>query len=1004
MARRRRKPAVKEAKDYRHEGETRKNIPPAKIAGEGQVPEVGRVEYSYSPHLPPHLRFDRTEKADRLMELVMAAAARALDEDEIKELVAGIAVHEPWLEWTGKHDQDAKGRFEVDPIALHIHERVSTQAICRVAARDDLQRDLFADPRHPYREAVQFYSHDMRWTNRLILGECAQVMASLGRREGLNGKIQMIYMDPPYGIKFASNFQPEILKRLAHDAKADKDLTREAETVRAYRDTWRLGKHSYLAYLRERLAVAHELLKPSGSIFVQINDESSHLVRLVLDQVFGVSNFVSQISFQTTSGFQTKTIGTLGDYLLWYARDKPQLKVRKVYAQQPPILGKGNARWVFCEDRSYRGVRAAEKRGEVPLPKRALLYKPDNILSQGSASADQYFEHQGRGYRPAANSHWKANYPAGMERLAGANRVHVAKNSIQYRRYATDHPYTERGNMWTDTGTGSFTERKRFVVQTNTKVIERCIHLATDPGDLVLDPTCGSGTTAWCAEKWGRRWITVDTSRVGIAIARQRLLTAVFELFETCEDGDKNSNPGAGLRYKRVPHITLEGIATNEHLDPILERYERILEDHLSAVNREVAAISTADRKEWALPPYDRDRSVSARTKATIELDLVGWYHWEVPFSVPPEWPAGLRSALAEYANAWRAKIDEVDECIANNSGSTKLVDEPAIVRGVPRVSGPFTVEGVRPEELSPGTEGLFDGAPLADMGTASATGGAPSRDDPQNTRAYLARMVDLLRRDGVTFPNNQRRRFIRIESLFESGGGGDGYLHAEALWDGSDEGEPNDVAVAFGPQYGPVTAEYVENLIRASRRYDHLVIAGFSFDAEASAVIQESTHPRLTIHQAYIRPDVNDAMDGVLKETSGDQLFTVFGQPDIAVTKHGDEEWVCELRGVDIYDPVRSVVQSTGSNKVAAWFLDQDFDGRCFCITQAFFPREDAWKKIAKALKSSADPRRFAAFKGTTSLPFAEGRYSRIAVKVIDPRGNEVMAVKSLDSDRSAG
>ena len=839
----------------------------------------------------------------------------------------------------------------------------------------------------------------MEWTNRLILGECAQVMASLGRREGLNGKVQMIYMDPPYGIKFASNFQPEIRKRLAHDAKADKHLTRDAETVRAYRDIWRLGKHSYLAYLRERLAVAHELLTPSGSIFVQINDESCHLVRLVLDEVFGVSNFVSQISFQTTSGFKTKTIATLGDYLLWYAHDKELLKtkVRKVYAKQPPVLGKGNARWIFCEDRSYRGVRAAEKRGEVSIPSGSLLYKPGDLQSQGSASADQYFEHEGRGYHPAANAHWKANYPAGMNRLAGANRIHVAKNSIQYRRYATDHPYTERGNIWTDTGTGSFTERKRFVVQTNTKVIERCIHLATDPGDLVLDPTCGSGTTAWCAEKWGRRWITIDTSRVGIAIARQRLLTGAFELFETHEDGDKNSNPGAGLRYKRVPHIKLENIATNEHLDPILERHDSILDDLLTAVNREVAAISPQTKRRWELPPYNRDRSAAARQKATVELDHSGWYHWEVPFNPPEEWPTGLKAVLNRYADAWRAKMLEVDECIRNNADVTELVDDPESVRGVLRVSGPFTVEGVKPEELSSGTEGLFDGAPGADHATTSENGATVSVDEPQNTRAYLVRMVHLLRRDGVTFPNNQRRRFAQIESLFESGGGGDGYLHAEALWDGSDDSKPNDVAVAFGPQYGPVTAEYVENLIRASRRYDHLVIAGFSFDAEASAVIQESSHPRLTIHQAYIRPDVNDAMDGLLKETSHDQLFTVFGQPDIAVARHGDEEWTCELRGVDIYDPVRSVVQSTGSAKVAAWFLDQDFDGRCFCITQAFFPHEDAWKKIAKALKSSADPKRFAVFKGTTSLPFAAGHYERIAVKVIDPRGNEVMAVKSL-------
>ena len=390
------------------------------------------------------------------------------------------------------------------------------------------------------------------------------------------------------------------------------------------------------------------------------------------------------------------------------------------------------------------------------------------------------------------------------------------------------------------------------MVQTNTKVVERCLHLATEPGDLVLDPTCGSGTTALCAEKWGRRWITIDTSRVGVAIARQRLLTAASELFATREHGGENSNPGAGFRYKHVPHITLGGIATNEHLDPILERHDRILEDCLETVNREAASVAPRDRKRWRLPPYNRGRSAAARQLAKVDLDHSGWYHWEVPFSAPVEWPTRLRSALSRYADAWRAKIREVNDCIADNSDSTELVDAPEVVEGVLRVSGPFTVEGVKPEELSAGTDGLFDGASGADSGIRLADGELVVSDEPQNSRAYLVRLVHLLGRDGVTFPNNHRRRFHRIEPLFESGGGGDGYLHAEALWDGSDEGEPNDVAVAFGPQYGPVTAEYVENLIRASRRYDHLVIAGFSFDAEASAVIQESTHPRLTIHQAY--------------------------------------------------------------------------------------------------------------------------------------------------------
>ena len=374
---RRRQPAATEAKDYRHAGETRKNIPPAKIAAEGPVPKVEKAKYAYSPHLPPRLRFDPIAKGDRLLELIAAAGMRALNRDESKELAAGVAVHEPWLEWAGKREEDAGRSFEVDPIALHIHERLSAQAICRMAARQDVQRDLFADPRQSYREAVQFYRHDMEWTNRLILGESAQVMASLGRRERLNGKVQMIYMDPPYGIKFASNFQPEILTRLAHDAKADKHLTREAETVRAYRDIWRLGKHSYLSYLRERLVVARELLKPCGSIFVQINDESCHLVRLVLDEVFGASNFVSQISFQTTSGFETKTIATLGDYLLLVCTRQRAAKGAEGLCRTASDTREGKRALGFLRGSQLpRSQGRREARARCPYRRGALLYKP----------------------------------------------------------------------------------------------------------------------------------------------------------------------------------------------------------------------------------------------------------------------------------------------------------------------------------------------------------------------------------------------------------------------------------------------------------------------------------------------------------------------------------------------------------------------------------------------------------------------------------------------------
>ena len=433
--------------------------------------------------------------------------------------------------------------------------------------------DLFGESDLPIHDRVlKAYEHRDGWVNRLVLGDSLVVMNSLLHYEGLGGQVQTIYVDPPYAVKFGSNFQPFVRKRGVDHGK-DEDMAREPEMVQAYRDTWELGVHSFLTYLRDRLLLARELLHPSGSIFVQISDTNLHHVREVMDEVFGAECFVSQISFQTTSGFKTRTLATLGDFLLWYARDPERLKVRKLFEEQPVVLGEGNARWVLLPDGSYRGVTAAEKRLEVPLPEDARLYKPDNLQSQGAAREPQPFEYQDKVYKPGANSHWKPNYPDGLERLEAANRIHVAKNSIQYRRFATDFPFKERGNLWTDTLTGSFTDAKMYVVQTNPKVVERCLLMTSDPGDLVLDPTCGSGTTAWCAEKWGRRWITCDTSRVPLALARQRLLTSTFDFHRLA---DPERGPAGGFVYQRkqnrkgeeiggiVPHITLESIANNE--------------------------------------------------------------------------------------------------------------------------------------------------------------------------------------------------------------------------------------------------------------------------------------------------------------------------------------------------------------------------------------------------------------------------------------------------------
>jgi adenine-specific DNA-methyltransferase len=532
--------------------------------------------------------------------------------------------------------------------------------------------------------------------------------------------------------------------------------------------------------------------------------------------------------------------------------------------------------------------------------------------------------------------------------------------------------------------------------------------LATDPGDLVLDPTCGSGTTAEICEQWGRRWITIDTSRVAVAIARQRLLTAKYDFFKL-----KNESAGVvgGFRYKTISHITLKSIAQNSNLDPIVAKHEPILEERLRTVSEGLLqvpdrlrielrtklglkqkqggkkCITDADRRRWELPAKGK-----------------GWQHWEVPFDTDPDYPGDLKKAIEEYRAAWRAKMDEVNACIAANADQEELVDQPEVDRKITRVSGPFTVEAVQPPEMSLSdatvVETGFAGEP-DELSGSFAIRHVQVGESAQNLEAYLSKMVDLLRMDGVRFPDNKQKKFTRLDPIYATGSSAG--IHAEGRWvnvgetDANPEGDAT-VGVVFGPQYGPITAKMIEEVIRpAARRYDDLVFAGFSFDGAAQAAIDEG-HPKMRIHIAHIRPDVNPGMNGLLKEQPGSQLFTVFGRPRTTVNgPDGDGMYTVEMEGVDVYDPVNNSVVDTGAAKVAAWFVDGDYDGRTFCITQAFFPDRSAWEKLSKALDGVVDPERFEMFSGTVSLPFPAGKHKAIAVKVIDPRGNEVMRVHAL-------
>lgn len=545
-----------------------------------------------------------------------------------------------------------------------------------------------------------------------------------------------------------------------------------------------------------------------------------------------------------------------------------------------------------------------------------------------------------------------------------------------------------------DTTTGQFTDPKIYVVQTATKVISRCVLMTTDPGDLVLDPTCGSGTTAYVAEQWGRRWITVDTSRVALAIARQRLLTAKFDYYKL-----RKTDEGIEGKfiYKTVPHITLGSIANNQALDPIFAKHQPILDARLSALNAELASVETPTRSKLATKlalkqKQTGKRSITDADQRSWLLPKEPWQAWQVPFDTDPDWPPGLQQALQDYRQAWRAKMDEVNACIAANAEQEELVDQPEIDRSIVRVSGPFTMEGVMPVETSLDEGSPIGGAPDALDSFDAATAGTRDHTEAAiNAEAYVEKMLRLLKHDGVRFPNNN---VITFDTLDLCGGE---FLHAEGAW----SGEANDnrlVAVSLGPEHGSVTAYQVENALRQANRrgVDDLVFAGFSFDATAQAIIQEDSNPRVRVHLAHIAPDV--AIGDLLKTSPSSQLFTVFGSPRTHLKKLKDGQFQVLMEGVDIYDPVHNTIHPTSADKVAAWFLDADYDGQTFCITQAFFPDKKAWDRLARALKGTIDEDAFSAFSGTVSLPFAAGKQQRCAIKVIDPRGNEVMSSHRLD------
>ena len=598
---------------------------------------------------------------------------------------------DPQLVWRGKDEQD-QADLVVHAPPLYIQEKVQPKALIddlrrqSEAARAEAQEqdsgfmtDLFADFNGLPSDAArtEFYQHEAHWSNRMILGDSLQVMASLAEREGLRGKVQCIYFDPPYGIRFNSNFQWSTTSRDVKDGKTE-HITREPEQVKAFRDTWRDGIHSYLGYLRDRLTVARDLLTESGSIFVQIGDENVHRVRALLDEVFVEDNFVRLITFVKTSGQTDNLLASVSDYILWYAKDRTKVKYRQL-GKYKQLDGKGGTAYNSLElsDGSKRRLTKSEKFGDNNVPEGSRFYRIDNLTSQ-SPGTKYNVEWEGRTFFP--KGYWKTQ-ESSMGRLLKSYRVEATKNGLYYVRYFDDYAVLAISDNWDDTGIAGFSAEKRYVVETSPKVVERCVLLTTDPGDLVLDPTCGSGTTAYVAEQWGRRWITIDTSRVSLALARARIMGARYPyyLLKDSKAGQQKEaditytapstqavtdNIRFGFVYERVPHITLKSIANNTEIDVIWEQFQAKLEPLREQLNQALGE---------------------------------SWQEWQIPRAADDAWPAKTKKLHADWWQQRIARQKEIDASIAARGEFEYLYDKPYEDNKKVRVAGPFTVESLSP-------------------------------------------------------------------------------------------------------------------------------------------------------------------------------------------------------------------------------------------------------------------------------------------------------------------
>ena len=982
---------------YRHP-DRRKNNPEVGLVNTESDPEQPKTAWAYDPHLDPALQFDSARaQADALIADALAGNDPAAMRAALQTLQRMGA---PYLQWTGKAERTS---FEVDTVSLHVHERIDAMSILSSVGKrrnasnsiacsasgakaggqkhpNFYQPGLFEAPFEnvPLRSALDFYKHDRGWANRLVAGDSLLVMNSLLQKEGMAGQVQMIYIDPPYGIKYGSNFQPFVGKRDVKD-RADADLTQEPEMIKAFRDTWELGIHSYLTYLRDRLLLARELLSDSGSVFVQISDENLHHVREIMDEVFGTQNYVSLLIYKKTTTASTDGLATVCDYLIWYAKDAIKVKYRQLYFEKE-LGGAGATQYTWVRLPSGQRFDAGSKASNEHA-NGANVFSHDNITSQRPAQGEDVtaFNYLGRDFSPGKGT-FKTDQ-RGLGRMAMAGRLLALGDTLRYTRYLDDFPVSPINHLWEDTVTSGFADKKVYVVQTSPVALARCLLMTTDPGDLVLDPTCGSGTTAYVAEKWGRRWITCDTSRVAITLAKQRLMTASFDYFAL-------RYPNEGLRggfiYKTVPHVTLKSIANNAEIDAIYERLHPGIATALADLNAALHAHAPA-------APFPVTEGARKGQKLVLGGKGQDLQEWEVPFDLPPDWPAALQSPLAAFHTARQKMQAEMDRSIAVNADNETLYDQPERDKAKLRVCGPFTVEAVPfPTVLSleelPAQAGQAQGADLADMSLARS--GHTSR---QHT------WRDELLKTGIRGKGGQMLRFAELEVL-----PGTTSVHASGSLDTGER-----VVVSFGPEHGALEQRQVERALNEASelfpRPKMIVFCAFAFDPEAAKDIDALKG--ITALKAQMNTDL--LTEDLKKARSSNQSFWLMGQPDVLLSATKDGLWQVEVNGFDYFDTAKGELVSGGKAKIAAWQLDTDYDGRSLFPHQVFFPmagKDEGWMKLKKDIRAELDAELLQAFTGTVSLPFAAGDNRMVAVKIVDDRGIESLKVMRLDASTQGG